>query len=146
MYFQVSMVNCEISFPKLRKKLLDSLVYLLYNVTLLFFRKYNLRFLLTKVTVESYSLLSPRCRWRSRLFARILLTLCKANVQVTAVHWASKSVVLAAVVGSLTARVTASLANYLQFTPLKLHQSSTVLLSRVLSAADGVVFCERLLD
>lgn len=47
---------------------------------------------------------------------RFLLTLCKANVQVTAVYWASKSVALAAVVGSLTARVTASLANYLQFT------------------------------
>lgn len=57
------------------------------------------------------------CAW-------LLVTLCKANVQVTAVHWASKSVVLAAVVGSLTARVTASLANYLQFTTkvtLELH-------------------------
>lgn len=44
------------------------------------------------------------------------LLLRKANVQVTALHWTGKSVVLAAVVGSLTAWVTASLANYLQFT------------------------------
>lgn len=58
---------------------------------------------------------------KSRIFVRLLR---KANIQVTAVHWTSKSVVLAAVVGSLTARVTASLANYLQFTTkvtLQLH-------------------------
>lgn len=39
-----------------------------------------------------------------------------ANVQVTAEHWTSDSVVLTAVAGLLTARSTTSLANYLQFT------------------------------
>jgi hypothetical protein len=85
-------------------------------------------------------------RRRSGLFARILSVLCEANVQATAVRWSSKSVVPAAVVGSLTGRLTASLANYLQFTTKVTPELRCPRSWSHPGAANGVVFCERLLD
>jgi len=77
------------------------------------------------------------------MFARILSALCEANVQATAVRWSSKSVVPAAVVGSLTGRLTASLANYLQFTTKVTPELRCPRSWGHPAAADGVVFCER---